>query len=129
MKLPGFSLPILKFLDAKELKYATFIPFKDAVSCLLFIRADEFHIRSHTLRYVLKNKATGEVYFVIVFAVLIADEVTGEEAAEDAKKEADGVTNSMLKGVAEGGLLAAAAAGEAKAGGGAAFEPSADDVD
>ncbi|KAI9885456.1 MAG: hypothetical protein M1823_002762 [Watsoniomyces obsoletus] len=118
LKLPGFSLPILRFLDAKELK-------------------------SHTLRYVLKNQATKEVYFVIVFAVLLVDEVNGEERAAETKKEkedadadadADGVMkNSTIKGVAEGGLLAAAAAGEAKAGGGgaggAAFEPSADDVD
>ncbi|KAI9834626.1 MAG: hypothetical protein M1826_000028 [Phylliscum demangeonii] len=55
VKLPGFSLSILRFMDAKELK-------------------------SHALRYVLKNKETDEVYFVIVFNVLLKDDLIKEKA-------------------------------------------------
>ncbi|KAI9752947.1 MAG: hypothetical protein M1815_000204 [Lichina confinis] len=65
LKLPGFSIPILSFLDAREVK-------------------------SHKLRYVLKNRATGEVYFVVVFTVLGLEDVAKEEAAEAGQKGTPG---------------------------------------
>jgi hypothetical protein len=36
--------------------------------------------RSHELRYTLKNKETGDVYFVVVFTLLLKEDVEKEEA-------------------------------------------------
>lgn len=49
--------------------------------------------REHTLRYVLKNRKTDEVLFVVNFALLpitkeAEDEVEKKEAGEDAKEDA-----------------------------------------
>lgn len=65
LKLPGFSIPVLSFLDAREVK-------------------------SHKLRYVLKNKATGQVYFVVVFTVLSLEDIAREEAFEAEQKGTQG---------------------------------------
>jgi len=56
LKLPGFSLSILGYLDGKD-----------------------------SLRYVLKNKATDEVFFVVVFSLIPKDEIEKEEAASEKK--------------------------------------------
>jgi hypothetical protein len=45
VKLPGFSVSVLKYVDEKN----------------------------HELRYVLKNKKTGDVIFVILFTLLFTD--------------------------------------------------------
>lgn len=63
LKLPGFSLPILKFLDARDIK-------------------------SHNLRYVLRHRSTGKVYFVVVFAVMLLEDLANEAANEAAEKDA-----------------------------------------
>lgn len=43
LRLPGFSIKVAKYIDAKN----------------------------HQLRYVLKNKSTGDVYFVVLFTLLL----------------------------------------------------------
>ncbi|KAK4636098.1 hypothetical protein CLAFUW4_02127 [Fulvia fulva] len=65
LRLPGFSLipgitiPIISYWDGQPL-------------------------RAHSLRYVLKNRATDEPLFVVIFSLLPKD---GEAKAEDAKSE------------------------------------------
>jgi len=61
LKLPGFSLSVLRFLDGKD-----------------------------SLRYTLKNKETGEVLFVVVLALIHKEELEKEEAdkgKQDAKEK------------------------------------------
>ncbi|KAI9784932.1 MAG: hypothetical protein M1816_000568 [Peltula sp. TS41687] len=81
LKLPGFSLPILKYLDTRE-------------------------IESRSLRYVLKNRDTGDVLFVVVFTLLKLDEVEKLEAETKGDRH-------TVEGKPDGET----------------FEPSADDVD
>ena len=38
--------------------------------------------RTHELRYVLKNKEIGDVYFVVVFTMLLREDVEKQEAEE-----------------------------------------------
>lgn len=84
LKLPGFSLSVLGYLGGED-----------------------------SLRYVLKNKDTNEVYFVVVFTLLHKDDVDeGDAKAVEAKEE--GMDGKAGKG--------------SKAGEGA-FEPGDDDVD
>lgn len=45
LRLPGFSLQVVKYIDEKN----------------------------HELRYVLKNRKTGEVYFVVLFTLILRD--------------------------------------------------------
>ena len=71
--------------------------------------------RTHELRYVLKNKETGDVYFVVVFTLLLREDVEKEEAEEAQKKGNSNASQSGHKGDA------------AMAKGG--FQPSADDLD
>ncbi|KAL2850018.1 hypothetical protein BJX68DRAFT_237213, partial [Aspergillus pseudodeflectus] len=55
LRLPGFNINALNYIDEK----------------------------THSLRYVLKNRATGEVYFVVLFTlVLLEDEGQGSAAGE-----------------------------------------------
>ncbi|ODA79542.1 hypothetical protein RJ55_05136 [Drechmeria coniospora] len=51
LRLPGFQLPIVKYWDGQGLR------------------------RSHSLRYVLRNKMTGEVYLVLVFTIFLHEDV------------------------------------------------------
>ncbi|KAI9762774.1 MAG: hypothetical protein M4579_000126 [Chaenotheca gracillima] len=83
LKLPGFSLPIIKYWDGQPL-------------------------RSHSVRYVLKNKETSEVYFVLVFALVPIEEAEKEKSKEE---KSDGKT------------------AEKTAEGGKSFEPRDDDLD
>ncbi|PNY23092.1 Uncharacterized protein TCAP_06957 [Tolypocladium capitatum] len=55
LKLPGFHLPIIKYLDGHGLR-AT-------------------RRRSHQLRYVLRNRETSEVYLVVVIKLYLKDDV------------------------------------------------------
>lgn len=76
LKLPGFSLSVIKYIDEK----------------------------SHELRYVLKNKHTSDVYFVVLFTLLFGDELKEAEASvKEDTESTEGSTNG--------------------------FEPQADDVD
>jgi hypothetical protein len=57
LRIPGFSISVVKYIDDK----------------------------THQLRYVLKNRATGEVLFVVIFTLLFGQklaEVRAEEAGE-----------------------------------------------
>ena len=54
LKLPGFSLNVIKYVDSK----------------------------SHELRYTLKNKTSGEIYCVVLFTLLFGDEL--DKAEKDA---------------------------------------------
>lgn len=60
LRLPGFSLNVLKYIDDK----------------------------THKLRYVFKNREKGEVYFVVVFSLLFGDELVAA-VEEDEKGETD----------------------------------------
>jgi hypothetical protein len=61
LKLPGFSLNVLKYVDDK----------------------------THKLRYVFMNKEKEEVYFVVIFSLLHGEELQ-EKADEDAREAAGG---------------------------------------
>ncbi|KAL0259580.1 hypothetical protein SLS55_005317 [Diplodia seriata] len=56
LRLPGFSLGVLKYIDEK----------------------------THQLRWVFKNKVTGEVYFCVIFNLLFGDELKEALRAERA---------------------------------------------
>ncbi|KAK7517584.1 hypothetical protein IWZ03DRAFT_310116 [Phyllosticta citriasiana] len=55
LRLPGFSLGVLRYIDDK----------------------------THTLRWVFKNRTTGDVYFVVVFNLLFGQELEEALRAED----------------------------------------------
>lgn len=57
LRLPGYHLQIGKYIDRKN----------------------------HSLRYVLKNTKTGEVYFIVLFILEL--DVQGEEEQEDEESE------------------------------------------
>jgi hypothetical protein len=54
LKLPGFSLNVINYVDSK----------------------------THELRYTLKNKTSGEIYCVVLFTLLFGDEL--KEAEKEA---------------------------------------------
>lgn len=68
LKLPGFSLNVMKYIDDK----------------------------THRLRYVFKNRETGDVYFVVVFGLLFGDELA-HAVSEDAKIGAGGTGQPHTK--------------------------------
>ena len=70
--------------------------------------------RSHDLRYVLKNQETGDVYFVVVFTMLLREDVEKEEAKEAQRKPEPEHSASETKNSLEGSKN---------------FQPSADDLD
>ncbi|VUC20069.1 unnamed protein product [Clonostachys rosea] len=55
LRLPGFHLPIMKYWDGQGLRSTP--------------------KRSHTLRYVLRNRATGEVYMTVCFTLYLKEDV------------------------------------------------------
>ncbi|ORY17521.1 hypothetical protein BCR34DRAFT_555599 [Clohesyomyces aquaticus] len=61
LRIPGFSISVVRYIDEK----------------------------THALRYVLKNRATGEVLFVVIFTLLFGKEL--EEAMGPQQAEAKGV--------------------------------------
>lgn len=62
LKLPGFSLNVVKYIDAK----------------------------THELRYVLKNMVSGEVYCVVMFTLLWGEELDEEKEKEEREGEGGG---------------------------------------
>jgi len=73
LKLPGFSLNVMKYIDDK----------------------------THRLRYVFKNRETEEVYFVVLFSLLFGEELA-EAVREDGRVVQGGATNhsgSEVKGL------------------------------
>ncbi|KAK2608538.1 hypothetical protein QQS21_002884 [Conoideocrella luteorostrata] len=63
LKLPGFHLPIVKYWDGQGLR------------------------RSHELRYVLRNKKTGEVYLVIVFTIYLREDINEDGSIKEGAAE------------------------------------------
>ncbi|GAB1317743.1 F-box domain containing protein [Madurella fahalii] len=55
LRLPGFNLPIIKYWDGQGLRHR--------------------RKRSHQLRYVLRNRSTGQVYLVVLFTLHLAEDV------------------------------------------------------
>ncbi|PGH13885.1 hypothetical protein AJ80_06154 [Polytolypa hystricis UAMH7299] len=62
LRLPGFSLPVAKYIDEKN----------------------------HELRYVLKNKETDDIYFVLLFTLLLEEDCGSEGSGEDDGQEGKG---------------------------------------
>ena len=69
--------------------------------------------RLHAFRYVLKNKDSGDVFFVVVFTLVLKEDLEKEEAAERSNAEHDRAGKKE----------------QSSKGGGEAFEPKADDLD
>ena len=56
--------------------------------------------RTHDLRYVLKNKDTGDVFFVVVFTLVLKEDVekAEQEEEEKAKKEKSRDSEASMQG-------------------------------
>ncbi|KAG6287611.1 hypothetical protein E4U45_008019 [Claviceps purpurea] len=72
LKLPGYNLPIVKYWDGQGLR------------------------RSHELRYVLRNKQTGEAYLVIVFTIYMREDVNDDGTLKE------GAAERVLEGINAG---------------------------
>jgi len=59
LKLPGFSLSVIKYINNK----------------------------SHTLRYVFKNRSTGDLYFCVFFTLLFGQDVKDALRAEEQESQ------------------------------------------
>ncbi|XDG08257.1 hypothetical protein ABKA04_007872 [Annulohypoxylon sp. FPYF3050] len=66
--LPGFTLPIIKYWDGQSLRSNP--------------------KRSHTLRYVLRNRSTDQPYLVIVFTLYLKEDVNEDGSLKPAAIEA-----------------------------------------
>ncbi|KAF3017768.1 hypothetical protein E8E14_008008 [Neopestalotiopsis sp. 37M] len=67
LKLPGFTLPIMKYWDGQGLR--------------------EKPKRSHRLRYVLRNKSTSDTYLVVVFSLYLKEDVNEDGSLKPAAIE------------------------------------------
>ncbi|KAI1502538.1 hypothetical protein F5X99DRAFT_379033 [Biscogniauxia marginata] len=83
LRLPGFTLPIMKYWDGQSLRTKP--------------------KRSHTLRYVLRNRATNDTYLVILFTLYLKDDVNEDGSLKPAALEATKEDKEMAK---ESGKLA-----------------------
>ncbi|KAI0107793.1 hypothetical protein GGR51DRAFT_515061 [Nemania sp. FL0031] len=77
LRLPGFTLPIMKYWDGQGLR--------------------AHRKRSHTLRYVLRNRATGETYLVILFSLYLKEDVNEDGSLKPAAVEAKREDQEMAK--------------------------------
>ncbi|KAI0410125.1 hypothetical protein F4802DRAFT_15538 [Xylaria palmicola] len=77
LRLPGFAVPIMKYWDGQGLR--------------------AHHKRSHTLRYVLRNRATGDTYLVILFSLYLKDDVNEDGSLKPAALEATREDREMAK--------------------------------
>ncbi|KAI0512991.1 hypothetical protein F5B22DRAFT_282614 [Xylaria bambusicola] len=68
LRLPGFTLPIMKYWDGQDLR--------------------DRKKRSHTLRYVLRNRTTEETYLVILFSLYLKEDVNEDGSLKPAALEA-----------------------------------------
>ncbi|KAI1366044.1 hypothetical protein F5Y08DRAFT_158866 [Xylaria arbuscula] len=68
LRLPGFTLPIMKYWDGQGLR--------------------AHKKRSHTLRYVLRNRSTDETYLVILFSLYLKEDVNEDGSLKPAALEA-----------------------------------------
>lgn len=117
LKLPGFSLSVLGYLGGDDfLRYVVPAPLA--------------RLKLTSCRYVLKNKDTGDVLFVVVFTLLHREDVEKEEA-EAAKKEpvGEGKKDGGKEADAEEVKPTSSGTGEGRHEGEKNFEPRADDLD
>ncbi|KAI1749601.1 hypothetical protein F4782DRAFT_512359 [Xylaria castorea] len=77
LRLPGFTLPILKYWDGQGLRARP--------------------KRSHTLRYVLRNRSTGDTYLVILFTLYLKEDVNEDGSLKPAALEAMREDKEMAK--------------------------------
>ncbi|KAI1383910.1 DUF1769-domain-containing protein [Hypoxylon trugodes] len=77
LRLPGFTLPIMKYWDGQSLRSKP--------------------KRSHTLRYVLRNRSSGDTYLVIVFTLYLKEDVNGDGSLKPAALEATNQDKEMAK--------------------------------
>ncbi|KAI1153658.1 hypothetical protein F4825DRAFT_414120 [Nemania diffusa] len=68
LRLPGFTLPIMKYWDGQGLR--------------------AHRKRSHTLRYVLRNRTTGETYLTVLFSLYLKEDVNEDGSLKPAALEA-----------------------------------------
>lgn len=68
----------------------------DIVSYSFFIRRSHTK-RSHTLRYVLRNRATGDAYLVILFSLYLKEDVDEDGSLKPAALEATREDQEMAK--------------------------------
>jgi hypothetical protein len=66
LRLPGFTLPILKHWEGQEMRYI--IP--DSLVFTAGKCTDTIICRDHALRYVLKDRSTGELLFCVIFTMM-----------------------------------------------------------
>ncbi|KAI0810186.1 hypothetical protein GGR55DRAFT_645644 [Xylaria sp. FL0064] len=78
LRLPGFTLPIMKYWDGQGLRGRV--------------------KRSHTLRYVLRNRATGDTYLVILFTLYLKEDVNEDGSLKPAALEATREDKMLAKG-------------------------------
>ncbi|KAI0549644.1 hypothetical protein F4679DRAFT_545999 [Xylaria curta] len=77
LRLPGFTLPIIKYWDGQGLRARP--------------------KRSHTLRYVLRNRSTGDTYLVILFTLYLKEDVNEDGSLKPAALEATREDKEMAK--------------------------------
>ncbi|KAL2024914.1 hypothetical protein VTK56DRAFT_3613 [Thermocarpiscus australiensis] len=68
LRLPGFNLPVIKYWDGQGLRH--------------------HRKRSHRLRYVLRNRSTGQVYLVVLFTLHLAEDVNEDGSLKPAALQA-----------------------------------------
>ncbi|KAH6609028.1 hypothetical protein Trco_002374 [Trichoderma cornu-damae] len=81
LRLPGFQLSVARYLGADALRNGGRL--------------------SHQLRYVLRNKTTGDVYLVVTFALFL-EEYINEDGTIKAAIEANGIINGDTDGDTNG---------------------------
>ncbi|KAI0150090.1 DUF1769-domain-containing protein [Hypoxylon sp. NC0597] len=77
LRLPGFTLPIMKYWDGQSLRSKP--------------------KRSHTLRYVLRNRSTNDTYLVIMFTLHLKEDVNEDGSLKPAALEAIGQKRERVK--------------------------------
>ncbi|KAI0003476.1 DUF1769-domain-containing protein [Xylariaceae sp. FL0662B] len=70
LRLPGFTLPIMKYWDGQSLRSRK---------------------RSHALRYVLRNRSTNDTYLVVIFTLYLKEDVNEDGSLKPAAGGASGV--------------------------------------
>ncbi|KAI1771212.1 DUF1769-domain-containing protein [Hypoxylon cercidicola] len=91
LRLPGFTLPIMKYWDGQSLRSKP--------------------KRSHTLRYVLRNRATDETYLVVSFMLYLKEDVNEDGSLKPAALSA---TNEDKETAKEAGKVPAETEGVSK---------------
>ncbi|KAI0414861.1 hypothetical protein F5X98DRAFT_348024 [Xylaria grammica] len=77
LRLPGFTVPIMKYWDGQGLRAHT--------------------KRSHTLRYVLRNRVTGDTYLIILFTLYLKEDINEDGSLKTAALEATREDQALAK--------------------------------